>query len=131
LPGPSFYAPVNPGPAYRVSPAGEVTSASDSGVRRAASALLVIVGVAGIVTGAVCTYQALDDFSQVEKKYDPSLENRGKDFAAAQWVGYGAGGALVVAGIVLGATGNNPSSKVVFVPAVGPGSATATVAGTF
>ena len=96
--------------------------------------MLVIIGVAGIVTGAVCTYQALADFSQVERKYDPQLASRGQDFAAAQWVGYGVGGALVAAGIILGVTGNassSPPSGVVFVPVLGPGSATATMAGTF
>lgn len=126
--------PSSPASATRANPAGEVAGASDGGARRTVSTMLVIIGVAGIVTGAVCTYQALADFSQVEKKYDPQLASRGHDFAAAQWVGYGVGGALVAAGIILAVTGNtssSPPSRVVFVPALGPGSATATMAGTF
>jgi hypothetical protein len=92
---------------------------------------LGIGGLTAISVGALCTFKALDDFSKVQKKYDPALEDEGKKFAAAQWVGYGVGGALLVTAIIVGASGGGSSPGVALAPAIGPGSAGATLAGTF
>lgn len=118
--------------AYAPAPAGQVTAAAGSGSgRRVAAWVLGLTGVAAVGVGAICTFKALDDFSKVEKKYDPALEDEGKQFAVAQWVGYGVGGALLVTALIVGASGGGSSSGVAVAPAAGPGTAGATLAGTF
>jgi len=122
------YPGIAPAPA-----AGQVAAApaGRSAGRRVATWILGIGGLTAISVGALCTFKALDDFSKVQKKYDPALEDEGKKFAAAQWVGYGVGGALLVTAIIVGASGGGSSPGVALAPAIGPGSAGATLAGTF
>jgi hypothetical protein len=93
--------------------------------------VLGLTGATAVGIGALCTLKALDDFSKVQKKYDPALEDEGKRLAVAQWIGYGVGGALLVTAIVVGTSGGGSSSGVALAPVVGPGSAGATLAGTF
>jgi hypothetical protein len=117
------------------APAGEVaaspTPASSGSGRKVAAWILGITGVGAIAVGGLCTFKAIDDFSKVEKKYDPSVEDEGKKFATAQWVGYGVGGALLITAIIVGASGDSSSSGVALVPTAGPGTAGATLSGTF
>lgn len=118
------------------APAGQVAAApppSHSG-RRVAAWGLGLTGATAIVIGVACTAKALDDFSKVQKQYDPSLEDEGKKLAVAQWVGYGVGGALLATAFVVGSVGSsagNPSRGIALAPAVGPGSAGATLMGKF
>ena len=120
-------------PAGAYAPAGQVAAApARSGTgRKVAAWILGIAGVGGIVAGVVCTAKALDDFSKVQKKYDPSLGDQGKKFAVAQWFGYGVGSALLVTAIIVGASGAGSSPGVALVPAVGSGTAGAALSGTF
>ncbi len=104
---------------------------SGGGGRRAAAWILGVLGGAGIVTGGVFTALALDRFSKVQKKYDPTVEKQGKQFATLQWVCYGSGAALLTTAIIVGATGGSSSSAVALAPAVGPGVAGATLSGRF
>lgn len=125
---PQGYAP------YAVAPPAGAVAASPPGRssgRKVAAWILGITGVGAVGVGAVCTFKALDDFSKVEKKYDPTLEDEGKKFATAQWVGYGVGGALLVTAIIVGSSGGASVSGVALAPAVGPGTAGATLAGAF
>jgi hypothetical protein len=118
--------------AYAPAPAGQAAAAAGPGSgRKVAAWILGLTGVAAVGAGAICTFKALDDFSKVEKRYDPALEDEGKQFAVAQWVGYGVGGALLATALIVGASGGSSSSGVALAPAAGPGTAGATLAGTF
>jgi hypothetical protein len=129
----SAYAQGYPAAAY--PPAGQVAApapAPSHGVgRKVAAWILSMSGIATIAAGGFFTFKALDDFSKVQKKYDPKLADEGKKFALAQWVCYGAGGALLLTGLIIGATGSSSSPGVALAPAVGPGRAGATLSGSF
>jgi hypothetical protein len=115
------------------APAGQVAAApppSHTG-RKVAAWILGITGATSIVVGVACTAKAVDDFSKLKKKYDPAVEDEGRKLAAAQWVGYGVGGALLVAAIIVGTSGGSSSRGVALAPAVGPTSAGATLTGSF
>jgi hypothetical protein len=126
-------APQGYGPYAAAAPSGAVAAAppARSSGRKVAAWILGVTGVAAVGVGAVCTFKALDDFSKVQKKYDPKLEDEGKKLATAQWVGYGVGGALLLTAIIVGSSGGGSASGVALAPAVGSGSAGATLAGTF
>jgi hypothetical protein len=81
--------------------------------------------------GGAFTYLALSDFSDVEKKYDPSKDSQGKTWAKVQWVGYGVGAAAIVTAVILLATGKDAPKSVALTPAVGPGMAGAALSGSF
>jgi hypothetical protein len=89
------------------------------------------VGAAALAGGGVCTYLALSNFSDTEKKYDPGKTSQGKTYAALQWVGYGVGAAAIATAIVLSVVGKDTSGSVVLAPNVGPGMAGAALAGSF
>ena len=89
------------------------------------------VGAAALAGGGVCTYLALSNFSDTEKKYDPGKTSQGKTYAALQWVGYGVGAAAIATAIVLSVVGKDRSGPVVLAPTAGPGMAGAALAGTF
>jgi hypothetical protein len=89
------------------------------------------VGAAALAGGGVCTYLALSNFSDTEKKYDPGKTSRGKTFAALQWVGYGVGAAAIATAIVLSVVGKDTSGSVVLAPSVEPGMAGAALSGRF
>ena len=128
------YAP-NAYPPLGYQPAGVVTPVNppprSGGGRRAAAWILGIVGVGGVAAGGLFTALTLDRFSKVQKKYDPSLEKQGKEFATLQWVCYGSGAALLTTAIIVGASGGSPSPLAALAPAVGPGMAGATLGGSF
>ena len=104
---------------------------SGGGGRKAAAWILGIAGVGGVAAGGYFTAMMLDRFSKVQKKYDPALEKEGKDDAKYQWYCYGAGGAALIAAIIVGSTGGGSSPAVSLAPAVGPGGAGATLSGSF
>lgn len=104
---------------------------SSGGGRKAVAWILGVAGVGGVAVGVVFTKMAQDKFSQVEKKYDPAAEKKGKDFATYQWVCYGSGAALLTTAIIVGASGGSSSPSVALAPVVGPGVAGATLSGSF
>jgi tetratricopeptide (TPR) repeat protein len=104
---------------------------SSGGGRKAVAWILGVAGVGGLVAGGVCTAMALSKFSKVQTKYDPATEKQGKDFAKYQWLGYGAGAALLTTAIIVGASGGSSSPSVALAPVVGPGAAGATLSGSF
>jgi hypothetical protein len=89
------------------------------------------VGGAALIAGGVFTYLALTSFSDIEKKYDPGKEDRGKTYAALQFVGYGVGGAAIAAAVILLATGGDSHKSIAFAPALGPNVAGASLSGAF
>jgi tetratricopeptide (TPR) repeat protein len=133
---PPGYAPLPPAdgtypPAGVTAPApAPQPQPSSGGARKTVAWILGAVGVGSVLAGVYCTVTALDRFSKVEKKYDPSVEKEGNNFAKAQWVGYGLGAALITTAIIVGASGGS-SSSVALAPAVGPGSAGAVMSGSF
>jgi predicted outer membrane lipoprotein len=104
---------------------------SGGGGRKAAAWILGITGVGGLAAGGVFTALALDRFSKVQRKYDPTLEKQGKDFAIYQWIGYGSGGVLLTTAILVGAGGTSSPPAVALSPVLGPGAAGATLSGSF
>jgi hypothetical protein len=92
------------------------------------------LGIAGVGSAAAGVYfaaKASDDFSKVEKKYDPNLEKEGKNASIAAWVLCGAGAAALTTGFIVGFSGGSSSPSVALAPVVGPGSAGATLGGRF
>jgi hypothetical protein len=138
---PSAYeAPQTYPPAYGTYPPAGVTAPvpapqpqpSSGGARKTVAWILGAVGVSSVLAGVYCTVTAVDRFSTVAKKYDPSVEKQGNNFAKAQWVGYGVGAALITTAIIVGASGGSSSSpSVALAPAVGPGSAGGVMSGSF
>jgi hypothetical protein len=128
--------PPNYPPGYETAPyAGVATPApasqpSSGSARKTVAWILGVVGLGSAIAGTYCTVMALDRYSKVEKKYDPSVEKEGNTFAKAQWVGYGVGAALITTAIIVGASGGG-SSGIAFAPAVGPGGAGAVMSGSF
>jgi hypothetical protein len=125
-PGDGRYPPAGvtaPAPAPQPQP-------SSGGARKTVAWILGGVGAASVLAGVYCTVTALDRFSTIEKKYDPSAEKEGNNFAKAQWVGYGVGAALMTTAIIVGVSGGS-SSSVALAPAVGQGSGGAVVRGSF
>ena len=104
---------------------------SGGGGRKAVAWILGVAGVGVLVAGGVCTAVALNKFSKVETKYDPTTEKQGKDFAKYQWIGYGVGAPLLIAAIIVGASGGSSSPAVALAPVIGPGAAGATLSGSF
>jgi len=128
-PAPGAYPPGAYAPAGVAAPASPPPSSG--GGRKAAAWILGVTGVGGLAVGGVFTALALDRFSKVQKKYDPALEKQGKDFAIYQWIGYGAGAALLTTAIIVGSGGSSSPPPVALAPVVGPGSAGATLSGSF
>jgi hypothetical protein len=81
--------------------------------------------------GGYFAYKAVDNFSKVEKKYDPSLESEGKTDRKAAWILGGAGAAALTIAIIVGASGDSSSSAVALAPIVGSGAAGASLSGRF
>ena len=128
-PAQSAYPPGAYAPAGVAAPATQPPSGG--GGRKAAAWILGITGVGGLAAGGVCTALALDRFSKVQKKYDPAVEKQGKDFAIYQWIGYGAGAALLTTAIIVGSGGSSSPPPVALAPVVGPGAAGAALSGSF
>ena len=137
-PGPGYapgypqggYAPPGGAPIGVGAQAAPPQQQSSGSGRKVAAWLIGITGVGALATGGLFTYLALDKFSKVESKYDPSMEKTGKNYAIGAGVCYGIGGAALVTAIILGATGGS-SGPVALAPAVGPGIAGATLSGSF
>jgi hypothetical protein len=104
---------------------------SSGGGRTVAAWILGIAGVGAAGVGVYFAVKAKDDFSKVETKYDPSLEKEGKNASIAAWVLCGAGAAAVVTGLIVGFSGGSSSSSVALAPVMGPGTAGATLGGSF
>jgi hypothetical protein len=98
--------------------------------RKVAAWLIGIAGVGAVGAGGYFAYMALDRFSKIQKKYDPSLEKEGKNDRLASGILFGVGGAAVLTAIIIGATGGS-SGPVALAPAVGPGVAGAMLSGSF
>jgi hypothetical protein len=128
-PAPSSYPQGGYAPAGVAAPA--APPPSGGGGRTAAAWILGITGVGGLAAGGVFTALALDRFSKVQRKYDPTLEKQGKDFAIYQWIGYGSGAALLTIAIIVGSGGSSSPPAVALSPVVGPGAAGATLSGSF
>lgn len=123
------------GDATAVPPAGVIVPPApeaqpSNGARKTVAWVLGGVGAASVLAGVYCTTLALDRFSKVEKRYDSDAEKEGKAFAAAQWVGYGLGAALITTAVIVGTTGS-ASSAVAFAPSIAPDGAGAIVTGQF
>jgi hypothetical protein len=140
------YAPVGGGypPAYQQAPQPPLGSSAAVGVaapakqqpssgggRTVAAWILGIAGVGSAGAGVYFAVKARDDFSKTETKYDPSLEKEGKNASVAAWVLCGAGAAALVTGLIVGFSGGSSSSSVALAPVVGPGTAGATLGGSF
>jgi len=93
--------------------------------------ILGIAGVGSAGLGGYFAYKAVDNFSKVEKKYDPSLESEGKTDRKAAWILGGAGAAALTIAIIVGASGDSSSSAVALAPIVGSGAAGASLSGRF
>jgi hypothetical protein len=104
---------------------------SSGGARKAVAWILGGLGVGSAIAGVYCTVTALDRFSTIEKKYDPSAEKEGNTLAKVQWVGYGLGAALITTAIIVGVSGGESSPSVALAPVVGQGSAGAVLSGSF
>ena len=128
---PSSAASPGFGPADTIAQVPQPADAGRGSGRRAAAWVLGGVGVAALATGGVFSYLASTNFSDIEHKYDPGKESRGKTYATLQWVGYGVGGAAIATAAILFATGADAPKSVVLAPAVGPGLAGATLGGRF
>jgi tetratricopeptide (TPR) repeat protein len=127
------YTPTSAPQSHYVTPAlieAERQARSGGGARKAVAWILGIIGAAGVGAGAYCTVVALDRFSKVEKQYDPAVERDGKNYAKYQWIGYGAGGALIATALIVGFSGGR-SSSLALAPTVGPSSAGAFVSKSF
>jgi hypothetical protein len=98
--------------------------------RKVAAWLLAIAGLGTAGAGGYFTYRAHSKAKDLEKKYSPSVEDERKKAVIYSGVCYGVGGALVLTGIIVGATGGS-SSGVALAPAIGPGTAGATLSGSF
>jgi hypothetical protein len=99
--------------------------------RKVAAWLLGIVGVGGAGLGTYFAVTAQDRFSQVQKKYDPDLEKQGKSYRTGAIICFGAGGAAILAAIIVGASGGSPSGPVALEPMVGPQVAGARLSGRY
>jgi hypothetical protein len=98
--------------------------------RKVAAWLLGIAGLGTAGVGGYFTYKAHSKAKDLEEKYDPSVEDERKKAVIGSGVCYGIGGALLLTGIIVGATGGS-SSGVALAPAAGPGVAGAALSGSF
>jgi hypothetical protein len=104
---------------------------SSGGGRKAVAWIFGVTGVGGLAAGGAFALLAKSKFSQVEKKYDPAVEKKGKDFITYEWICLGSGAALLTTAIIVGASGGSSSPSVALAPVVGPGTAGATLSGSF
>jgi|GEM_PF-3451495 len=124
------YPAVGPAPIGVSAQATQPPPQSTGSGRKVAAWIIGIAGVGALATGGFLTYKSLDDFSKVQKKYDPSLEKQGKNYAVGAGICYGVGAAALVTAIIVGVTGGS-SGAVALAPAVGPELAGATLSGSF
>jgi tetratricopeptide (TPR) repeat protein len=133
---PPTYQPVQPSSYPTSGPPVGVTAPpsqpkSSGSARKAVAWILGIAGVGSAGLGGYFAYKAVDNFSKVEKKYDPSLESEGKTDRKAAWILGGAGAAALTIAIIVGASGDSSSSAVALAPIVGSGAAGASLSGRF
>ena len=121
----------SPGMPYARAQVPPHTDSGSQDGRIAGAVVLGGVGLAALAAGGVFTYLAYSDFSDVEKKYDSGKTSSGKTYAALQFVGYGVGGAALVAAAILLATGDDSHRSLALAPAVRPGFTGAALGGTF
>jgi hypothetical protein len=89
------------------------------------------VGGLGLVTGTVFAVLSHQKFSQVEDKYNPSEESKGKTYSTIEWVGFGVGVAAIAGAVITALPWSSPPSRVSYAPTVGPGMAGATMGMSF
>jgi tetratricopeptide (TPR) repeat protein len=129
-PGYGAGAPTGGYPAQSAPPATVVaqqTPQSGGGGRRVAAWVLGIAGVGSAGLGTYFAITAQDRFSKVEKKFDPTLEKQGKSYRTGAWICFGAGGAALLAAVIVGSTGGSSSGTVAMSPMVLPSGAGAVV----
>ena len=98
-------APVEPpAPAYVQAPAPVPASSSTPGRGlRVAGIICGATGLAAVAAGVFFSLET-DDYSSTVSRgdiFNPNFDDRGKLYEKLQWVGYGAGAALVATGAVL------------------------------
>jgi hypothetical protein len=130
-PAPAAAPATSPGMPYARAQVPPHTESGSQNGRIAGAVVLGGVGLAALAAGGVFTYLAYSDFSDVEKKYDSGKTSSGKTYAALQFVGYGVGGAALVAAAILLATGDDSHRSLALAPAVRPGFTGAALGGTF
>jgi pyruvate/2-oxoglutarate dehydrogenase complex dihydrolipoamide acyltransferase (E2) component len=130
-PPPAAAPATSPGMPYARAQVPPHTGSGSQNGRIVGAVVLGGVGLAALAAGGVFTYLAYSDFSDVEKKYDSGKTSSGKTYAALQFVGYGVGGAALVAAAILLATGDDSHRSLALAPAVGPGFTGAALGGTF
>ena len=126
---PDPYSPLGSSAGGLAAPAGQ--KSAGGGGRKAVAWILGIAGVGSAAAGGYFAVKARDDFSKVQQKYDPILENEGKSASTTAWVLCGAGAAALATGLIVGFSGGSSSSSVALAPVVGPGTAGATLGGSF
>jgi hypothetical protein len=96
------------------------------------------VGVGGVVTGLLFNLKAnsmVNDWENKPGSYSSSNEDKQKTYRTLTWVGYGAGGALMVTGAILmvigGSSHTGTSGDVALAPSVGPSQFGAMLTGAF
>jgi hypothetical protein len=134
-------APTVPEPAVEVvtQPAPPPAPAQRRWGLLAAGIITGAVGVGGVVTGLVFNLKANSIADELETKvgaYSPSKLDDQKSYKTLAWIGYGVGGACLVAGAALVAVGaarpkSAASAEVALVPSVGPGQVGAMLTGGF
>jgi len=130
-----------PAPAVAPQPVAEVRQMkvslpqSGSGLR-VAGAVILGVGIAGVVTGLALNLKANSVAKSIEppNTYDRGTESSRKSYEVWSWVGYGAGAAGIVTGTVLyiiGWSSGQNTDRLALAPVVGPNFAGATLRGDF
>lgn len=130
---PYGYGPAYPGYAPAGAPGVGMQARPPQGGstgRKVAAWMLGIVGVGGLGGGGYLTYLAKQRFDDVEVKYDRDKESQGKRYVIGAGICYGAGGALLLTAIIVGATGGS-AGPVALAPVVGPSMAGASLGGSF
>jgi hypothetical protein len=142
LPVPPPPAPVavpEPTPTVEIKP----SPAAEPGERRwgllTAGIVTTALGAGGIVAGVILNLKANNAVKDMQAKpgsYSDTKESDQKKYRTLSWIGYGAGAACAVAGVIMigfGASRSSPSSspEVALVPAVGPGHLGAMFTGAF
>jgi len=115
---PPDYAPASapvepPAPAYVQAPAPVPASSSTPGRGlRVAGIICGATGLAAVGAGVFFSLET-DDYSSTVSRgdiFNPNFDDRGKLYEKLQWVGYGAGAALVATGAVLYGLGVSSST---------------------
>lgn len=126
--------PPAPPPAYVQAPAAAPPSSSGKGLRVAG----IASGATGVVALGLGVFFSLetDDYSSTVEKgeiFNPHFDDRGKLYQTLQWVGYGAGAALVGTGALLYGLGvaAAKNSAVAVAPTLLPGGAGLAAQGVF